>query len=594
MKPTDPTVEEPTERLDTDVRALSLVRRLWRDYLFEHWPWLLLATVLMGIEGSTLGVLSYALQPMFDRVLVGQEIDAVWLIGGGIMALFCIRAVAGVAQRIILTRVGFVSTTALQRDILGHMMTLDSLFFHDHGPGELMDRVLGDTSAVGMVWQSLIQGAARDTISLLALAIVAIAIDPVWTAVTLVGIPVLVLPAILLQRYLRRKATSIRETSSQRSVRLSEIFNGIELVKLNRLEEHQTLRFKDIVDSLIGMEVKSAGGRSMLPGLLDVMTGVGFFAVLLFGANEIISGEKTVGQFMSFFTAMALAFQPMRRLAGLAGILQTTAARLERIYRLLDRAPAVSSDTATLPVPETGDIVFDHVHFGYHKHPVLNGASFTAEAGKTTAFVGPSGAGKSTVFKLLTRLVEAESGAIRFGGAPISDMSVPELRDRFSFVTQEAPLFDESLRENIVLNRGDISDADLARVLEDAALTEAVASMPEGLDTRAGPRGSNLSGGQRQRIAIARAVIRNAPILLLDEATSALDAQTEAAIQDALVRLSAGRTTLVIAHRLATVRSADKIVVMDEGRVVEEGTHEALLAADGLYAGLYRLQFRER
>ena len=593
MEPDDPTDIIPTERKETDIRAAALVRRLWRDYLYEHWPWLLLATLLMAIEGSTLGVLSYSLQPMFDRVLVGREADAIWLIGGGIMGLFCMRAVAGVSQRIILTRVGQLSTTVLQRDIVHHMMALDSLFFHDHGPGELMERVQGDTGAVRTVWQTLIQGAARDGISLLALSIVAIAIDPVWTAVALIGIPVLVLPAMLLQRYLRRKATSIREVATQRSVRLSEIFNGIELVKLNRLEDYQARRFKRIVDQLVDMQVKAAGGRSLLPGLLDVMTGVGFFAVLLFGGSEIISGEKTVGQFMSFFTAMALAFQPMRRLAGLAGVLQTTAASLERIFRLLDMQPAVTVATGTRETPESGDIVFDDVRFAYGKHPVLNGASFVAEAGKTTALVGPSGAGKSTVFKLLTRLLEVEEGEVLLDGAPIREMAIADLRDRFSFVTQDAPLFDETLRENIVLNRGDISEEDLARVLEDSAMTEAVAAMPDGLDTRAGPRGSNLSGGQRQRIAIARAVIRNAPILLLDEATSALDAQTEAAIQDALARLSKGRTTLVIAHRLATVRSADKIVVMDRGRVVEEGTHDALLAADGLYAGLYRLQFRE-
>ena len=572
--------------------AFPLLGRLWRGYLVQHWRWLAVATLLMVIEGSALGILSYSLQPMFDRVLVGRDAGAIWLIGGGIMGLFFVRAFAGVTQRIILTRVGSKSTTQIQTDLVAHLMTLDSVFFHEYAPGALIERVQGDTGAVQTVWQTLIQGAARDVISLVALAVVAISIDPVWTTVALIGVPLLVLPTMLLQRYLRSKATSLREVAGDRSVRLSEIFNGIDLIKLNRLETFQVARFRGIVNRIVAMQIKMAGGSSLLPGLLDVVTGIGFCAVLVFGGQEIITGEKSVGEFMSFFTAMALAFQPMRRLANLAGLLQTTAASLDRIFSVLDLRPMIASPASPAKPPENSEITLRDVHFSYGDSPVLNGTSFVAEAGKTTALVGPSGAGKSTIFNLLTRLIEPSSGTILLGGTPVQELALEDLRGMFSFVTQDAPLFDESLRDNIVLNR-DVSEARLAEVLDDANMTETVAAMPDGLASRAGPRGSNLSGGQRQRIAIARAVIRDTPVLLLDEATSALDAQTEDAIQTALGRLSEGRTTLVIAHRLATVSSADKIIVMDKGRVVEEGTHEALLANDGLYAGLYRLQFRE-
>lgn len=589
------TPEEPHTLPDGNgpgTRALPLLRRLWSGYLVAHWPWLAGATLLMIIEGSTLGVLSYSLQPMFDRVLIGRDADAIWLIGAGIMALFCIRAVAGIGQRIILMRVGQISTTELQTDLVAHMMSLDSQFFHENAPGALLERVQGDTTTVQTVWQSLFQGAARDVISLIALGVVAVSIDPLWTLVTLIGVPLLVLPSMLLQRYLRTKSRMIREVASERAVRLSEIFNGIDLIKLNRLELFQIGRFRAIVNRIVRMRIKTAGGSALLPGLLDVMTGVGFFAVLVLGGQEILSGEKSVGQFMSFFTAMALAFQPMRRLANLAGVLQATAASLDRIYAVLDLKPRITTPASPVALPEQTDIAFRDVHFSYGSTPVLNGTSFVAEAGKTTALVGPSGAGKSTIFNLLTRLIEPVTGDVLIGGTPVHDLSLEDLRGLFSFVTQDAPLFDETLRDNIVLNQT-VEAARLAKVLEDADMTEAVAAMDGGLDARAGPRGSNLSGGQRQRIAIARAIIRDTPILLLDEATSALDAQTEAAIQAALGRLSEGRTTLVIAHRLATVRSADKIVVMDKGRVVEEGTHDALIARDGLYAGLYRLQFRE-
>jgi ATP-binding cassette subfamily B protein/subfamily B ATP-binding cassette protein MsbA len=549
----------PNQLQDNTYPAIGLVVRLWHGYLKRHWRWLILAVVLMIIEGSTLGILSYTLQPMFDRVLVGRDADAVWLIGGAIMALFCIRAVAGVSQRIILTRVGQLSTTQMQADLVSHVMRLDSLFFHDNPPGALMERVQGDTNVVQQVWKVLIQGAARDAVALISLGIVAVSIDLQWALTALIGIPALILPAMVLQRYIRRKARSMRQISAKRSTRLSEIFQGIDPIKLNRLEDYQSGRFRSLIDQIVRTQIRTDAGAATLPGLLDVMTGVGFFAVLVLGGQDILSGEKTVGQFMSFFTAMALAFQPLRRLATMAGVLQTTAASLERIYTLFDLKPGITSAPGAVAAPKDTTIVFDDVHFAYADHPVLNGATFTAKAGETTALVGASGAGKSTVFSLLTRLIERQSGTITVGGTPLETIDLGALRDLYSVVAQDALLFDETLRENVVLGRSDIDDARLSAAIDAAHLTEFLASQPQGLEMPAGPRGSNLSGGQRQRVAIARAVLRDAPILLL----------------------------------LSTIRAADTIVVLDRGRVVDQGTHDELLARDGIYAGLYRLQFEE-
>lgn len=328
--------------------------------------------------------------------------------------------------------------------------------------------------------------------------------------------------------------------------------------------------------------------------MIDIMSGLGFFAVLMFAGREIIDGEKTVGDFMSFFTAMALAFEPLRRLGAISGIWQQTAVSLDRLKRLFDERPSLTSPPTPICLPEaTGDLRLDHLDLAFGELPVLRGCTFTARAGQTTALVGASGAGKCTVFNVLTRLVEPDGGSVTLGGTDIAAFDLADLRAQFSVVTQDALLFDETIRENILLGRTDVSEAHLADVLAAAHVADFVGALPEGLDSPAGPRGSSLSGGQRQRVAIARALLRDTPILLLDEAKSALDAQSEAVVQRALERLSEGCTTLVIAHRLSTIRWADKIVVMEAGQVVEEGTHDTLLAQAGAYAELYHLQFRE-
>lgn len=296
---------------------------------------------------------------------------------------------------------------------------------------------------------------------------------------------------------------------------------------------------------------------------------------------------------MAFFTAMAIAFDPLRRLGNLTGLWQNAAAAVDRLLDILETKPTLLSPEQSENLPKHApEIRFDNVTLSYGDLPVLNGAAFVAEAGKTTALVGASGAGKSTLFNVLARLVDPQSGAVTLDGARISDFTLRDLRGLISTVSQDAALFDETIRENILLGATDISEETLQETLHDAHVSDFIEKLPNGVETPAGPRGSNLSGGQRQRVAIARALLRDTPILLLDEATSALDTKSESIVQSALDRLAKGRTTLVIAHRLSTIQNADKIVVMDKGTVVDEGTHEELLERGGLYADLHRLQFK--
>jgi ATP-binding cassette, subfamily B, bacterial MsbA len=316
--------------------------------------------------------------------------------------------------------------------------------------------------------------------------------------------------------------------------------------------------------------------------------------VLTYGGFQIIDGEKTVGAFMAFFPAMALMFEPLRRLGSISGSWSAASAGLGRVRDLMDQKASILSPSAPLALPNaaSADIRFDNVQFAYGNQPALNGASFTAKAGQTTALVGASGAGKTTVFHLLSRLADPQSGTISIGGITTQKLDLVALRDTMSVVSQDTLLFDEPIRDNILMGHV-VPDIELQIALHSAHVDDFLPRLDKGLDTMVGPRGSALSGGQRQRVAIARALLRDRPILLLDEATSALDAASEAAVQDALLRLSKGRTTLVIAHRLSTIKDADNIIVMDRGRVVEQGRHTELLAKGGVYSGLYKMQFAE-
>ena len=567
---------------------------LWRTYLKPQRVWIGIALFLMAIEGSMLGALSYIVQPMFDKVFIAGDRGAVGWVALAIGSIFVIRAISAFGHRTLMQGAGLRIITEMQKDMVAHLVTLDSRFFQANPPGTLIERVRGDTTQANNIWAVVLGVVGRDIISLIALLAVAISVDWVWTLIAIAGAPLLLGPVVALQRYVRKRTFNARDAAARLSTRLDEIFHGINTIKLNTSESRENRRFASTAGGYLKQEMHARVGQAAIPAMPDFVAAIGFAGVLVYGGNQIIDGDKTVGEFMSFFTAMGLIFEPLRRVANVSGAWQAARASLERIQDVFESAPTILSPASPKPAvenPEAADIVLDNVVVRYGGEPALSGATFTAKAGQTTALVGASGAGKSTVFNVLTRLVDPSEGTITIGGTQSTDLSLVDLRALYSVVTQDAPMFDESLRDNIVLATHDVTDAQISDAVEAAHLTEVVERLPRGLESPAGPRGSALSGGQKQRVAIARALLRNAPVLLLDEATSALDAQSEVRVQAALDDLAKNRTTLVIAHRLSTIRNADKIVVMDEGRVVDEGQHEELLARGGVYAGLYALQF---
>ena len=573
------------------IKQGALFLWLWRGYLRRHMWVLAIVVVLMMIEGSMVGGLAWMMQPLFDGVFVGGSKSQLWMVGGIVLGLFLIRGVLSVVHRVLMTKIAKQSVADLQNDLLRHLLQLDLSFFSRYAPGYLMERVNGDVQAVAGIWALLVRGAARDLIGLVSLFAVMLSIDWLWTVAALVGAPLLLFPSLVAQRYTRKQAVKAREVAANMATRLNEAFHGVGTIKLNGLERYYTDRYRALTKRQIEVEVKTLFGTAVIPSLVDVMSGIGFACVIIYGGYEIISGAKTVGQFMAFFSALGLAFEPLRRLAGISGLINAASVSIQRMRDIFNHQPTLLGPDNPKPVQPFGDIEFKNVSLEFGETPVLRDVSFRAPAGKTTAIVGASGAGKTTIFNALTRLYAHSSGAITISGLANTKIDPSALRTCISVVSQDSLLFDETLGENITLDARDTDPSKLDEVVAAAHVGDFLPSLAQGMDTEVGPRGSNLSGGQRQRVAIARALLRDTPILLLDEATSALDTPSEVLVQNALEKLSKNRTTLVIAHRLSTIVSADHIIVMDRGRVIEQGTHTELIAAGGHYSDLCRLQF---
>ncbi|MCC5985687.1 MAG: ABC transporter ATP-binding protein [Rhodobacteraceae bacterium] len=551
---------------------------------------------LLVIEGAMVGAVSFLIQPLFDDVLVAGNADMIWIVALAMAGALLLRGAARLGNRAVTAHMAHKARAEVQFAMVSHLLRQDQGFYHLHPPGQLLERVQGDTLALIGLLRDMLTRVGRDGASLIGLTAVALYMDWLWTLVAVIGVPLVVWPMLLLQRRVRRKSREARASAAEMSDRLDEIFHGVATIQLACTEAQERGRFGRVVARFRRASIRATIGADAVSTVIDVAAALGFAAVLVYGGLQIIEGERTVGQFMAFFTAVTLMFEPLRNLSTLSAQWQNVLASTERVHAMLHMPPRIVSPPpphAPVPARNACGIAIRGVHFAYGREPVLRGLDLSAAAGETTAIVGPSGAGKTTVFKLLGRMIDPQAGQVLIGGQDVARMELAALRGLFSVVSQDAALFDDSIRDNILMGMEDVPADRLRAAVEAAHVAEFVDALPEGLDTRAGPRGSALSGGQRQRVAIARAILRDAPILLLDEATSALDARSEALVQAALERLARGRTTLVIAHRLSTVRNADRIVVMDAGRVVEQGTHAELLDRGAHYARLHALQFRD-
>ena len=570
----------------------QLFKWIWSDYLKKYKLLIILVVLLMAVEGSTFGLLSYFIEPMFDQVFAKGDYGAIKWVGFSVAGIFILRAFSAFFNKLITTYIGQNVIATLQKNLLSHLLTFSPTFFQKNSPGSLIERVRGDTAAIERVWATVLAGSFRDLIAVFSLLIVAISIDPLWALIALLGAPLLIIPVFFLRVLIQKTTRNSRSAAADVATRLDEIFHGISSIKLISGEQREYSKFSNRLDKFVKNSIFSEAGIAAVPSLMDIIAGIGFVGVLTYGGYQIIEGTKTIGEFMSFFTAIALLFEPVRRLGTIAGAWQAVFTNLERLRNIFDLSTEIISPEKnnSKKADFTQMIAFENLSLTINEKKILDNVSFSAFPGKTTALVGPSGAGKTTLFNLLGRLIDPDHGNISIGDIAINQMNLSDLRENLSFVSQDSWLFDESIEENIKVGNPNASQAEFQDAVLAANAHDFIEEMPKKEKTPVGPRGSNLSGGQRQRIAIARAILRDTPILLLDEPTSALDNEAEKQIQNALSSLSEGRTTLIIAHNISAIKNANKIIVLNSGKIVGQGKHDELLLNCSVYQSLYQME----
>ncbi|TIM25439.1 MAG: ABC transporter ATP-binding protein [Mesorhizobium sp.] len=573
--------------------VVAVIRRILAENGRDYRWYYVLAVLCLVMVAATTAFTAWIMKDVVDQIFYQQRGDLIALICLLILGAFMLRGLATYGQAVTLARIGNNLVARYQRRIFAHLMKLGIGFFNDTRSGRLAAQINENVNGIRDLLSMTLTSLARDAVSLIALIGVMIWQDPMLSLMSLLIGPPLIYTVVYLTRRIRRATREAVQINARLIGAMQEATQGIAIVKAFTLEDELSRRISDLVAGAEQRANRIARVSERLSPISDMLAGFAVAGVIAYSGYRAAVGGQPPGAVFSFITALLLAYDPARRLARMQVGMERALVNARMIYELLDLEPQQGDAPGAAEVKITrGEVRFNNVSFGYVADaPVLQDLSFVAAAGKMTAIVGASGAGKSTLVALLQRFYDVEAGSIEVDGQDISKVTKQSLRRSIAYVSQQPYLFEGSIRDNIRYGRLSASDAEIELAAQQAEADGFIRQQPQGYDTPVGEGGLTLSGGQRQRLSIARAIVRQAPILLLDEATSALDNEAEARVQQALTQIMAGRTTIVIAHRLSTVVNADHIIVLEQGRLVEQGTHASLLAdPHSIYARFHRVQ----
>ena len=587
-----------TPQSDTEQQRRRSLRPLLglKPYLLRYKGMLAASFVALLLSAAATLAVPLAVRRMIDLGFSGIEPDLIDIYFITLVGIGFVLAVASAARFYCVNWLGERVIADIRADVFKHLTGLSPAFYETVHSGEVMSRLTADTTQIKAAASTAISQALRNAVVLIGAIIMMIITSPKLSLLVLIAIPIIVLPLVAYGRAVRSRSRAAQDTLAQASAYASESLGQVRVLQAFTHESKASVRFGDAVQRSFEAARARAQARAGLTGITIFLVFASVVGVLWYGAQDVLSGEITGGRLGQFVLYAVFAAGAMGELSEVWGEVSQAAGAAERLSELLAVQSQIKSPAhpTPLPTPPRGEIAFNNVEFSYPLRPgisALGGVSFDVAPGERVAIVGPSGAGKTTIFALLLRFYDADSGQVLVDGVPVGDADLNALRSRFAVVPQEPALFADSVADNIAYGAPDASRAEIEAAARTAFAHDFIAALPQGYDTMLGEGGVTLSAGQRQRIAIARAVLRDAPILLLDEATSALDSESETLVQRALDKIMEGRSTLVIAHRLATVTRADRILVLDRGRVAEEGTHRSLLGRGGIYARLAELQF---
>ncbi len=569
-----------------------LAKRLVCEHLSPYKLHFSQACFFMLLTAASTAALPFLLQPVFDDVFTKSDPMLLFTFCAAVLAAFVIKGLASYGETVTMTRIGQSIISDIQNRVLTHLLSLDLDYFHKRNSGDLLSRFTNDVSLMRNSVANTIVGIGRDSFTLILLICVMFYRDWFLACLSFFIFPAAFLPIIRIGRRMRKVTFNAQEEIAKFTKQLTQIFQGIRVIKAYGTENYEAERSKIQIEKIYKLVVKTARVRSLGHPIIESMGGVAIISVIAYGGWQVMHHSRTTGEFISFIGALILAYEPLKRLSNLNANLQEGLAAADRVFEIIDAPSTIlAPKNPKQPKQINGCVEYSDVYFSYGpRKKALQGISFTAKSGQCVALVGASGAGKSTIVNLIPRFYDVEQGQVIVDGVDVKDWALPRLREQIALVSQEIALFDLSVFENITYGCQKFLENDVYQVAKAAAAHEFIEKLPQGYDTIVGENGVSLSGGQRQRLAIARAMLKKAPILLLDEATSALDTDSERHIQMALKDLMIGRTTIMVAHRLSTVIDADKIFVLEKGKIIESGTHQQLLHLGKQYAHLWKRQ----